>query len=801
MTPGINETLRNLFAKIRYALAKNFKSFILFIRFEEKNWKWTAYAVIILLLTLYAGAVVDLLPDAGPVAALLIIFFYLVIPLLSAAFFRQLIHWLDALPRKWAWALFAPVFFIIILFGGPDESLMLVILFLLLPPLFIGASAASIFGGSWKKLSHLKRNVNIFFMTIGLAALVFAVWFLAYPGPEPEERHPFAMDAGLLPPVLTQNDPSKPGMYSWSTFTYGSGKDKHRVEYGDSADLITPTVDGSKLIDGWEGFTGKMRSKYWNAGPDSLPLNGRVWMPEGSGPFPLILMVHGNHLDRDYSDPGYAYLGEQFASLGIIAVSVDENFLNSAWFNFRKGLKSENDARGWLLLKHLEQWRSWNSDSSSVLYNKADLNSVVLVGHSRGGEAVNVAAFFNTLPCDPDNGLETFDFNFGIKGLISIAQVDGQYSPANIGTPVSNVNFLALQGSFDSDMQSYHGLRQLNRVNFTDSLFHFKTGIYIYGANHGQFNTSWGLYDGGYPVKLIYNRRSIIPAADQEKIALVYMSAFVRTTLLNDPSLLNLFRDYRYGREWLPETVYLNQYLESSENILCNFEEDLDLTSGSSHVDSISAANFTSWKEEKVSLKWGSQESRAVVLGWNNSDDSISAEYSIYLNTSESFLQDTNPALVFWIADYNQDPGTHAKKDSTELETGSSESSLNSLSTDNPEANTLSTDKKDRKKEEKDEKEEAINFSIVLCNEESSLTLHSSDFMPLQPQIGSKIYKATMFEKNADKEMVPQYFRIDLGSLPDSTGQMKPASVKVIRFVFDQTEKGMIMLDNIGFAK
>ena len=55
----------------------------------------------------------------------------------------------------------------------------------------------------------------------------------------------------------------------------------------------------------------------------ALPLNARVWHPAGDGPFPLVLVVHGNHRMEDFSDPGYAYLGETLASRGfIVAVSL-----------------------------------------------------------------------------------------------------------------------------------------------------------------------------------------------------------------------------------------------------------------------------------------------------------------------------------------------------------------------------------------------------------------------------------------------------------------------------------------------
>ena len=40
-----------------------------------------------------------------------------------------------------------------------------------------------------------------------------------------------------------------------------------------------------------------------------LGVNARVWYPDGPGPFPLALIVHGNHKMAEFSDPGYAISG------------------------------------------------------------------------------------------------------------------------------------------------------------------------------------------------------------------------------------------------------------------------------------------------------------------------------------------------------------------------------------------------------------------------------------------------------------------------------------------------------------
>ena len=190
-------------------------------------------------------------------------------------------------------------------------------------------------------------------------------------------------------------DPSGMGSYEVETFTYGSGTDKKRQEYAEGVKLRTPAVDASLLLPDWKGKKKKWREKFWGFGVKNFPLNGRVHMPKGDGPFPLVLLVHGNHSMIDYSDGGYAYLGELLASRGSIAVSVDENFINAHWSGDFRG--KEMPARGWLLLKHLEQWKKWNAGGEESLNGKVDMDNIVLIGHSRGGEAVSIAAAFNKL--------------------------------------------------------------------------------------------------------------------------------------------------------------------------------------------------------------------------------------------------------------------------------------------------------------------------------------------------------------------------------------------------------------------
>ena len=214
--------------------------------------------------------------------------------------------------------------------------------------------------------------------------------------------------------------PAQPGSYDIGRLYYGSGTDKHRPEYRDSVTIVTESVDASKLVS--LGSSAKERNGYWGFTPKEFPINGRVWYPVGDGPFPLALIVHGNHNMKDFSDPGYAYLGELMASRGFIFVSVDMNFING-------GIREENDGRGWLLLKHLEAWRDFAVSDTNPFYQRVDMDRIALLGHSRGGEAVAHAAAFNRLDRYPDDANFEFDFGFGIRSVVAIAPVDGQYLP------------------------------------------------------------------------------------------------------------------------------------------------------------------------------------------------------------------------------------------------------------------------------------------------------------------------------------------------------------------------------------
>ena len=374
-----------------------------------------------------------------------------------------------------------------------------------------------------------------------------------------------------------------------------------------TADLISRSVDGSKLIDNWDGFSGWLRTSYWGFDVTELPLQARVWYPEGDGPFPLVLIVHGNHSMEDFSDPGYGYLGELLASRGIIFASVDENFVNSSisaaveFFADRPGLKEENDSRGWLLLEHLSQWRDWNKEAGHLFQNKVDIDRVALIGHSRGGEAVGIAASFNSLERYPDDATQKFDFGFNLRGVIAIAPVDGQYQPRENGTPVRDVNYFTIHGSMDGDVQSFEGMSQYSRVTFTDdSDSRFKAGLYVTGANHGQFNTTWENLDTGIFRAWALDLDGIMDGEAQRDIGREYSSApSWKSYSTIEPNTCRYFP--------MPDTRpdgYRIFFISVSSQVrrqqaIADFEEDIDPVTTTLAGGRIETEHLSKWHETR----------------------------------------------------------------------------------------------------------------------------------------------------------------------------------------------------------
>ncbi|MFT6969883.1 MAG: hypothetical protein ACJAXX_000446 [Roseivirga sp.] len=618
--------------------------------------------------------------------------------------------------------------------------------------LTIAISALVLFTGSLMNLLRGKRNKSLYslLMLIGVAGIAAPVYFLIDEGSDP-----FPID--FKPTVVETlsemgiSNPAEVGSYGFDFFTYGSGTDERRPEYGAQVKVKTASVDGTLIIPEWKGKKKKYREKYWGFGLTEFPINGRTWMPKKEGKSPLILIVHGNHSMEHYSDPGYAYLGEMLASKGYITVSVDENFINGTWSGDFGG--KEMPARAWFLLKHLSQWREWNNDQNSEFYQKVDLDNVILMGHSRGGEAVSIAAAYNKLSYFPDDANLTFDFNFGIQGIVTIAPTDARYFRR---IELENINYFSIQGAYDADEASFFGLRQYQRITNNDSLERIKAGLYVHQANHGQFNSIWGRNDFGGTSGWFLNTAPLLQGEDQRSVAKTYIGAFTDIVFNQKKEYLPLLKNAMVASDWLPSVVYVNNFQSSADSTLVDYEEDIDLETTLSENITISSENLDIWYEQELQHRdKSSQGKNGVVIGWNNDSTQSIKKYRLHFNTP--FSMASSSTLLFSLA--------RAEDSKIKLEGN-----------------------------------EDLNFTIrLIANDSLSVSTELYDHKKIAPKIRVKYMKIDkMSSRLGDNwELAMETFEIPF----DSFSADPALSYSAIELVFDQSPKGVIAIDKIGLRR
>lgn len=415
-------------------------------------------------------------------------------------------------------------------------------------------------------------------------------------------------EAKKVPGFDTQLDP---GGYTVDTLTYGIGKEKA---------LASDTVDLSFCVEDEDGLTGLIRKQLGGYDVTKAAVAGRIWYPKEVTDCPALFIVHGNHSIWTKSYLGYDYLGNYLASYGYVVVSVDENVLNE--------LSGENDARAILLLENIRQVLSYNNRQDNPLYQKIDESNLALAGHSRGGETVATAYLFNGYDCYPENGMYPFSYHFSIRSLIAIAPTVDQYQPVDHEVVLRDVNYLLLQGANDQDVTTNMGGTQYSHVIFsedgqTDTTY-IKSALYIAGANHGQFNTLWGKYDSPPPIAAFLNTESFLSQKKQQEILKIFAKVFLDQTLLGGSDYADLLcNEAKYAKN-LPDTLYIQQYQTSDQQILCDYEEDSDLTTATDQNIRLQAKNVGSWTEEmaRYAQEQGGERMNYVLhLRWKNRDD------------------------------------------------------------------------------------------------------------------------------------------------------------------------------------
>lgn len=408
------------------------------------------------------------------------------------------------------------------------------------------------------------------------------------------------------------SNPGLPGDLPFDTFIYGSPPLPYPVVLNQYAIYNTPDpayITGRIDV---SAFANLGAATPWPFANTNVPLNGHVCIPRGRGPFPLAVFAHGNHNPNENSTPGYLYLCRLLASHGVIAATIDVNFLNG--FNF-----GENDGRAIVHLEHLRQFRTWNNTAAHPLHGKVDLNRILIVGHSRGGEAVGHGSFFNRQPSvggvllDGSAGLGPY--RFGITAALAIAPTDRQFTPPTGPTVVPD-SYVIIHGSKDSDVFTFEGYHTYERAHAVDlanptvSDGKFKAMLWVHKANHNQFNSVWAPET---PPGVA------MPRPDQEQIAMVHIGAVAQAVLLDRKEYFAVLHDHAAAGPWEPPgTELVSQYQDARRIFVQHNQEGLTPPVVSLPVQGTVAADGVAAARQLTALVGGAPTSTITLrLAWN----------------------------------------------------------------------------------------------------------------------------------------------------------------------------------------
>jgi hypothetical protein len=220
-----------------------------------------------------------------------------------------------------------------------------------------------------------------------------------------------------------------------------------------------------------------------------------------AGPYPLIILLHGNHgicrwgtedycatsndhdchsygLSTTPNAEGMLFQAETLAAQGYVAVTISGNAMNCR--------DDYIPQRTQLLLEHIRRWQGWNEASAepfdAQFVGAIDLDRVGLIGHSRGGDAVSSVPL--ALADTPIDGVT-------VASIFAIAPTD-YHATTPVGT-----DYAVLLPACDGDVSNLWGMDIYDRGLDPDDHV-VRSQVFFIGANHNFFNTEWYGDDGTY---------------------------------------------------------------------------------------------------------------------------------------------------------------------------------------------------------------------------------------------------------------------------------------------------------------
>ncbi|MBD0336030.1 MAG: hypothetical protein ICV62_11125 [Cyanobacteria bacterium Co-bin13] len=239
-----------------------------------------------------------------------------------------------------------------------------------------------------------------------------------------------------------------------------------------------------------------------------VPLRGILAQPKGTGPFPVVVILHGRHPGCHFApvwndstwpcpagadtrfDQGFAYLAAALADQGYLTLAID---LNGA-YAYAYGATPQNYTSlahrrsPQILAAHLSRLaaasRGEGVDFGVPLTGQADLSRLVLIGHSMGG----AAAVFSSLRRPQTGPMPRLQDLAQPSGLLLVAPTPSQ-APAAVpeAYELPDVPTSILLGGCDRDIYDFSSLYYFETA-VQKPRQHWAASVLIPGANHNFFN-------------------------------------------------------------------------------------------------------------------------------------------------------------------------------------------------------------------------------------------------------------------------------------------------------------------------
>jgi hypothetical protein len=247
--------------------------------------------------------------------------------------------------------------------------------------------------------------------------------------------------------------------------------------------------------------------------------------------------------------------------------------------------------------------------------------------------------------------------------------------------------------------------------------------------------------------------------------------------------------------------MYVTRFQENGFRALATFSEDVDVTTGTVPGVVIEGDSLGSWKEGQVPLRWKDTQAGhgAVWIGWNNrieGDDTTKrgrpAAFRISVPDSIRRAWEVNggTTVVFSLSALDQKPGPRTvAKDTTKTRADSAKAKrpAKKATPGKPPKDTL-----------------PVELSVEAIDAAGATArLNLGDYGPLRKPIEVTVYRRRGADKRnfaSTTELVLQTFVLPLADFARRQPGFDPGRLAAIRFVFDRTEAGTVVLTDLGLS-